>query len=100
MYPFFQENDKRKFKEIRESFSRNNAFCCVISAVNVFLVASYSKRVLNFSLLKKILFGGAVFVTSYSLGMYYPKKNIKEFNSKLLEKYREEFLSKNLNINK
>ena len=100
MYPDFQEDDKKKLNEMNHNFYQRNALTIGLSAVNVFLVAAYFKSVLNYSLLKKCLFGGAVFFTSYELGMYYPKRNMREFKTNLMLKYKEEFLSKNLNINK
>lgn len=100
MYPAFQEDDKKKLNDMKTSFYKRNALTIVLSGVNVFLVAAYFKRVLKYSLFKKCLFGGGVFFTSYELGMYFPKRNMSEFMTNLLLKYKEEFLSRNLNFNK
>ena len=92
--PDFEENERKKLEEFRKKFMRTNLYSCVFSLVNVVLASAYVKSFLMFSNFKKLLFGGCVFMTSYQLGMYQVKKDFKEFNIGLSEKYKNEFLSK------
>lgn len=93
--PLFEESEKIKLEEFKKRFFRTNLYCTAVSGINVFIFAAYFKSFLTFSSFKKVLFGLAVYLSSYEVGMFHVKRSLKSYNTSLLEKYKEQFLSQN-----